>query len=69
MAKLPRYIKLKPCPGRVNALTYTMTIKRWGVPFLVFKVLKERFNLKWYHWLWYPFLCFIVALKWGRNNG
>lgn len=55
MAKLPKYIKLK-----MNGnLSYTLTIKKWGLPIIIFKAMKKNYNLKWYHWIiFYPYLCF-----------
>lgn len=61
--KLHRYVKVKHERG----FDYTLTIKKWGIPLLFHKVLKERFVLKWYHWiLFYPYLCLKVMFG-GAN--
>lgn len=55
MAKLPKYMKLKH-EGNFN---YTLIIKKWGIPFLLFKTIKRNFKLKWYQWIiFYPYICF-----------
>jgi hypothetical protein len=41
--------------GQLNAV---IQLKKWGYPFLIFKVLKESSKLKWYQWLMYPYICF-----------
>lgn len=56
MAKLPKYLKLEP----ISATQYKLVIKKWGIPILVYKCLKENFELKWYQWLFYPYLCFKI---------
>lgn len=63
--KLPAYLKLEPTTnsGRKPGLHYNLTIKKWGIPILVFKVLKENYKVKWYQWLLYPVLCIKIMLK------
>lgn len=53
MAKLPGYLKI----GYGNNRKFVLTIKKWGYPILIYKVLKERYSLKWYQWVMYPFVC------------
>lgn len=65
--RLPAYIKLSPIKSGKMNLTYKMTIKRWGVPFLLLKVLQEKFELKWYQWLLYPVFCVKIMRDWGKE--
>lgn len=67
MAKLPRYMELKPVPnGLKPSLTYKLTIKRWGVPIIIYKCLKKC-ELKWYMWPLYPYVCFKVLRGYGNG--
>ena len=68
MAKVPWYIKLETNikGGRLKA---TFKIRRWGIPVLVYKCLKENFDLKWYQWLLYPYLCIRMMFPKGEANG
>ena len=61
--RLPSYIKMKTVfqNGQLNAI---IRIKKWGYPVLILKVLRENFELKWYQWLMYPYICLkIMAVK------
>ena len=61
--KLPSYIKMKTEfeNGHLNAI---VQLKKWGYPFLILKVLRENFELKWYQWLMYPYICLkIMTVK------
>lgn len=59
MAKPPKYIKIEAVPkGCHHSLSVKITIKKWGFPIIIYQCLKENFQLKWYHWLLYPYLCF-----------
>jgi hypothetical protein len=60
MAKLPKYLKIDYDPIKKN---YILKIKKWGLPIIVYITLKERFNLKWYHWLYYPYFCVKFMIK------
>jgi hypothetical protein len=59
MAKLPRYMTIK-FRGNKPFVNTAIVIKPWGIPFLVFNCLRRRFEMRWYYWLLYPYLCFIV---------
>jgi hypothetical protein len=65
--KLPRYIKVEIVPEKnnhpVKCLFAKISIKKWGVPFLIFKSAKETFN--WWQWILYPYFCFKVIKNWG----
>lgn len=58
--RMRRYIKVTPIKGsrRDMAMHYTLEVKKWGYPFLIFKCLRERYSLKWYQWFMYPYICF-----------
>lgn len=64
MAKLPKYMYIKSAG---SPLKFTLVIKKWGIPILMFQVMKEFEGLKWYHWLLYPKIC-IKALRGGLNG-
>lgn len=57
--KLPFYLKGETIKGSgtVSEIQFKITIRKIGIPILVFKTLRSRFDLKWYQWLWYPYLC------------
>lgn len=62
MAKLPAYIKVEWAKGQAvtnkpTQLKLNVTIKKWGWPILIYKTLRERFELKWWQWIFYPQLC------------
>lgn len=64
MSKLPRYMKLKH-EGNFN---YTLIIKKWGIPFLLFKAIKKNYEFKWYHWFTlYPYVCLRIMFG-GVDN-
>ena len=71
MAKLPKYLKteiyMEENSHSVHKIFAKVTIKKWSMPFFIFKCLKERFNLKWYHWLLYPYLCFKLIKNGGES--
>jgi hypothetical protein len=64
VAKLPRYMELTPVGGTKYkpSLSYNLTIKKWGWPFVLLKVLKGS-DYPWYKWLFYPWLCVKVMRK------
>jgi len=64
MAKLPKYMSLE---SKGNHLKFTLRIKKWGIPILMFKAMKKFEGLKWYHWLLYPKICF-KAMRGGLNE-
>jgi len=60
--KAPRYIKIKPQTGNRHGLTYTVSIKWWGWPIILFKTMRDRTIARWYMWpfVWlylYPSVC------------
>lgn len=63
MAKLPSYLKVEWKPG----LKGVVIIKRWGLPIIIFKTLKKYYNLKWYQWFIYPWIC-IKLIRDGFNG-
>ena len=57
--KLPRYLKLEE-KGKYD---YILIVKRWGITFLFYKVFRDKFEKKWYHWLtFYPYICLKTML-------
>ncbi len=63
--KIPKYMKIEPMPNCLKpALSYTVSIKRWGIPILIFKCMKERLELPWYYWLLYPYFCLKFLFTW-----
>lgn len=59
--KMPRYIKVEPVRDK---LAFKITIKRWGLPILIYKCMKERFEFPWYYWLLYPYVCLKALFAW-----
>jgi hypothetical protein len=69
MARLPAYLKLAPIPG-AKGVAFSLKIKRWGLPILIFQVMRECFDFPWYYWLAYPYLCFKAMFVWeGDADG
>lgn len=61
MAKLPKYMKIEYDSKKRN---FNLIIKRWGFPHLIYKTLKENFELKWYQWfILYPYACIKVMSR------
>ena len=65
MAKLPKYIKVRW--ETHNPFTARITVKSWGMPILIYQVLKKRFQIKWWQWIFYPYFCFRVMKNGGDN--
>lgn len=65
MAKLPRYLTVEQ--EKSKPFTLTIRLKKWGIPVLVYKTMKERFDLKWYHWALYPCFCLKIMVKDGDS--
>ncbi|MGF7059285.1 hypothetical protein [Brassicibacter mesophilus] len=65
MAKLPKYMKLK----YLGDLKFNVRIKKWGIPIIVFKAMKN-FELKWHQWFLYPYFCikFYRGFASGNNG-
>lgn len=63
MAKLPKYMSLE---STGNPLNFTLKVKNWGIPILIFSAMQEL-NVKWYCWLLYPKIC-IKLLRGGING-
>jgi hypothetical protein len=55
MAKLPPYMKVTE--DYLN-MKYIVKIKYWGLPIILFKTLKDDYELKWYQWIFYLWLLF-----------
>lgn len=66
MARLPAYLKLIPVQG-AKGIVFRLKIKRWGLPILIFQVMRERFDFPWYYWLACPYLCFKALFVWGSD--
>ena len=62
MAKLPKYIKIE-LSNESNKLAYKISIKKWGLPIMIFKSLKENYNFKWYQYWIYPYLCLKLMFR------
>lgn len=45
--KIPKYIKVTPISGKPKSFTYCISIKKWGIPILVFKAIKN-FDVPWW---------------------
>ena len=62
MAKIPKYMSLK-----FEKTMFTISIKKWGLPLLIFGAMRKFDGLKWYHWLLYPKIC-SRAFRGGLNG-
>jgi len=70
VAKLPSYMKIVPnktVTNKPSAITVSISIKWWGWLLLTYECMK-RFDLKWYHWLRYPEMCWSVRRGMMRDN-
>jgi hypothetical protein len=63
--KAPDYMKITMDKKSSDngCINYTVTIKRKDVPRLIREVLKERYSIKWYHWLLYPYICLKIMCR------
>lgn len=60
MARLPKYMKTE----LKNNGIVEITIKKWGLPLLLYQTLKENYELTFLQWLiFYPYMCFKVITK------
>ncbi|SMC38572.1 hypothetical protein SAMN02745168_0638 [Papillibacter cinnamivorans DSM 12816] len=55
--KIPKYLKIIPSGTGKRSITFTVKVKWWGWPILIFKAMRERFVFPWYSWLAYPYFC------------
>ena len=75
MAKLPNYMKVeamgKSAKGykakSPEGIYVNISVKWWGYLVLTYKCMKN-YNLKWYHWLRYPEICWSVRRGFMRDN-
>lgn len=56
--KIPKYMKAEIQSGKMY-----VHIKRWGLPIILFKALRNGINTKWWVWLIYPYLCIELMCK------
>jgi len=65
--KAPDYMKITidKKGSNDNCINYTVTIKRKDMPRAIREILKERYSLKWYHWLLYPYICLRAMRRCG----
>ena len=72
--KCPKYITVSKMHskdgegGVLKNLYVTISVKKWGLPILLFKALRNAKDLPWYRWLKYPKLCFRVLRGGAGDN-
>jgi len=56
--RLPKYIKIYPekASQLKQPLCFFIHIKKWGIPIIVFKALRE-YKAPWYKWVVFPSVC------------
>jgi len=71
MAKLPKYFEMKKMIHNksTNKIDCTIVMKKWGIPILVFRVLRDIYELNWFEWLYiYPYMCIKMMFGGGFNG-
>lgn len=71
--RLPAYMTMRTTfDNDSGQLMAHITVKKWGMPILIFKALKDNFDTKWYTWLFYPYLCVKIMIggddKWQKEE-
>ena len=63
--QLPKYIKTKLVKSAIGgAVTVRVSVKRWGIPIILFNAMRKFEGIKWYHWLIaYPKICVKAMIR------
>lgn len=63
--KLPKYMKIvDDKSSRKPTVSFSVRIKRWGIPIILFNAMRKFEGIKWYHWLIiYPEVCVKAMIR------
>ena len=64
--KLPKYMEIvAEKPGRKPTVMYLVRIKRWGIPIIFFKAMRQIEEVRWHDWITvFPAAC-VKAMRRG----
>jgi len=63
--KLPKYMEIvADKSSRKPTVSFSVRIKRWGIPIILFNAMRKFEGIKWYHWLIvYPKVCVKAMIR------